>query len=476
MDKFYFRYKYKKYKEKYINLKHGGTNDLNNIILIPHAGKKYSGDARLSAFKKIKNKVNQIFYIAAIHNMRYANTVFNDKIYIQNDNKNAFKNDLFLKKLNENQKKIINEEHSFRWVEKELNEYFNNPEITVIYPTEKSNLNLIVDSLKQYITSRNSLIIGTSDFIHYGENYGLNNWKNPHNEKILKEGEFIKNICDTKFDKVDNLHTKNHHLCCGYISIKTIMLISNYSKRKGEVVDYYDSYQSKFNDIRKYSLVNDIDQFVSYASIIFSNKNKFKLSELDIKLGLGSVRSIINYNINKKLLNLNESHFIPYFTYWWNMNNGIFVGTTFKGETNSSYGNYQLDNKLSATSLFNASSKCYEDSVNRWNKPITIDYELNKYKIEILDDKRKWNEIKATDLKSIHYNKGLHLTVTFNDVKYSATYLPGVWKEHFNDNPNEVLYSLTKKATNNKYSEWKTDKNATVKLYGSIKYLSDKII
>ena len=479
MDKFYFRNKYKKYKEKYLNLKYGSgyqnKNEYqNNIILIPHAGKKYSGDARKNVFNEIKHKITHIFYIAALHNMGEAKRQFGKRIYVQKDSKNIFSNnEIFIKELNKNQRSIIDNEHSFKWVKDEINEHFHNPEITVIYPTENSDLDEIVNVLSTICNNKEYLIVGTSDFIHYGINYGLNNWENPHNEKILQEGPFIKNICYNNHEDVDRLHYENNHLCCGFTSIKTIMKLSEKCKRIGSVVDYYDSYQSDFDDIRKYSLSDDVKMYVSYASIMFANEKKSNLSNLDIKLGLGAVRSIINRTIDDKD-NLSPHHFIPTFSHWWNMENGIFVGTTFNNKTNSSYGNYQEEGKSSAISLFNASQKCYEDSLNRWKVPITKDTESNKYKIEILDDKKNWKEIFANKLESKHYKLGLYLTINFNYISYSATYLPGVWEEHFSDDPNEVLNSLTEKATNNKY-KWNNSPTAKIKLYGSEKYLSSEV-
>lgn len=99
--------------------------------------------------------------------------------------------------------------------------------------------------------------------------------------------------------------------------------------------------------------------------------------------------------------------------------------------------------------------------------PITEDVNENKYKVELLQDKDNW-----TELNSSHYPLGLYLTVNFDNNSYSATYLPGVWEEHFSDDPNEVLKSLTKKATGNRYENWSQDKTSTVKLYNSKKYSS----
>ena len=468
----YFKNRYLNYKEKYINLK----NNIIKILLIPHAGKKYAGNARQKCFKKVKRKINQIFYVTAVHRMYNSNHLFKNNIYIENDNLNIFNDEIFIKKfniMNEDQKKIIYKEHSYSWVKDEIIEYFGNPNITIIYPNEKSSIDKISSILHDQLKKLDTLVIGTTDFIHYGKNYGLSNWKNPQENKIKLEGEFINDICNINLSNVENFYKKHNFLCCGFISIKTILLTAAKMKLLGTVVDYYDSHQSKFNDIRRYSINQNVNTFVSYAGITFSVYKKKKLNNCDIKLGLGGVRSIINSVITNTSQNRNANKYIPKFTNWWYIKNGIFVGTEFKGKTNSSYGNYQNIHS-SAENIFRASLNCYNDSLGRWKLPITLNHIDNQYKIEILDPEEEWKEIKSIDLKPKHYNYGLYLIVNMNNRKYSATYLPGVWQEHFTNNPNDVLKELTYKATSNKDFNWKDDNNSTVKLYASTKYLSEK--
>lgn len=92
MNNLYYK-KYKKYKEKYKNLKL-----INNLLIIPHAGRRYSGPARFNAFKQTNKNCKQIFYIAAIHNMISANKNINNNICVVNDNLNIFNDSIFLKK------------------------------------------------------------------------------------------------------------------------------------------------------------------------------------------------------------------------------------------------------------------------------------------------------------------------------------------------------------------------------------------
>lgn len=466
-----YKNKYKKYKEKYTNLQ---KDILTNLLIIPHAGRVYSGSARINAFKKTNKNCKQIFYIAAIHNMISANQHIKNNICVVNDNLNIFNDSVFLKNFNENQQDIIDTEHSFKWVEEELKEYYTNSNITIIYPTSSSPLDKIYNVLKKYINNNDYLIIGTSDFIHYGKRFNITDWKFPQERKILEEGKFINHICNHHIDKMENNYQDKPYLCCGFTSIKAITLMAKNNNRNGSLADYYDSEQSKFNDIRKYSILKDkVNSFVSYASIIFSNIKQDKISRLDIKLSLGALRSIINHSIkNINFNDFNSKNFIPLFSYLHKMKNGIFVGTKLKNETNSSYGNYQSKYSSTADNLFIASQNCYSDSVNRWRLPITTDIKDNTYKIELLQDKDNWKEIKSSELNSSHYSLGLYLTVTFDNQRYSATYLPGVWEEHFSNDPNEVLKSLTKKATGDRYEDWSQDKSSTVKLYNSKKYTS----
>ena len=192
-----------KYKDDFKN-----NNSKIKLLLIPHAGKKFAGKSRENCFKKITRNINQIFYIAAVHNTYNFKNAFNNKIYIQNDNLNIFNDDIFIKNLNYEQNKLISNEHSYRWVKDEIIKYFNNPNITVIYPQNNFSNNLISEILKKELNKNNVLVIGTSDFIHYGDNYKITGWNNPQEQKVYLEGEFIKNICKVNISNVNSFYNK----------------------------------------------------------------------------------------------------------------------------------------------------------------------------------------------------------------------------------------------------------------------------
>ena len=103
-------------------------------MIIPHSGIQYGGLARKKIFLQLKKKerknILKIIYISAYHN-----------------------------KLNE---------HSYEWVKDELYDYFPNAEHIIYQPKnwdESKNLS------KNIKIDKHSLLIGTTDLIHYGEKF-----------------------------------------------------------------------------------------------------------------------------------------------------------------------------------------------------------------------------------------------------------------------------------------------------------------
>ena len=121
----------------------------------------------------------------------------------------------------------------------------------------------------------------------------------------------------------------------------------------------------------------------------------------------------------------------------------------------------------------------YKQKMTDKNITYKFAYEQKKNtEIEEIFEHWKWSgetsyrllEFKLIETEQFHYKKGLYLIIN----NHSATYLPGVWEEHFSDDPDEVLNNLAKKALN-RYRDvnWKAiDINAIVKIYDSFKYKS----
>ena len=146
-------------------------------------------------------------------------------------------------------------------------------------------------------------------------------------------------------------------------------------------------------------------------------------------MALGVVKStiesqLLNYNIEIKLPIWNKFNYI---------NNGIFVGTEIKNSTNSCNGNFQTDknNIKSSLKIINSAKNCLNDSINRWQNPITLNNLNNhNFKIEILDDINSWqqhNSMYANEKFILDGKYGMFLKLYNGN---TATFLPIVSEDN----------------------------------------------
>jgi len=459
--------------------------------IIPHPGKQYGGDLRKKVFTAIKatnSNIKSIIYIAALHHMLPKDE---GKVYVVSDALNIFKsnNKWLIDKLPPN----VEKEHSYKWVKQELIESFPNAIHTVLIPGLGFPIKRLAPILCRYLNdNRNSILIGTTDLIHYGPNYNITGWAYPEQSlKIMHETPLIEALLKTKTKSIESQVLEKPFLCCGPQSIQLISAVSSLFMCKAIVIDYYDSDQSQYeeNDINRYCFSRKpIVNFVSYVGIIYLKKIENTLSEIDQKLALGAVRSRINMDVltSEKTIHplkhkIPTFGFIPRWTKWSSMMNGIFVGTSvYKNgtkKTNSSYGRYETKTN-SAHNMIEAAGDCYRDSIERWNIPLKLNGNVN-YKVEILDAKKDWITKKAIEIKD--YTKeiyGYYLTFKKDKLVRGATYLPGVWQKSLSSKSGrEMLSHLAGKSLGIGFSDaWKLDKQATIKLYKSkkIEYDSKK--
>ena len=230
-------------------------------LLIPHAGKVYAGDARERAFVEAShgNKVHSILYLVALHN---PNNIENKVYFFDAEQKNQ----------NDIPSNIWNE-HSFRWVEEELNEWFPTAKILVMIIPMTFNLNDAYSFIEKWISQQKKryLVIGTTDLLHFGKNFQMTDLKYPQQlSKIRREEKFIKAIVESDTQTVVKLYNNDNHLACGPIPIIMISLLSEKNKWFGKVVDYYDSHGiTKKNKMDRYVIdFKQVDNFVSYLSVI----------------------------------------------------------------------------------------------------------------------------------------------------------------------------------------------------------------
>jgi len=444
-----------------------------NCIIIPHAGIKYSGEARKSIFNRIKSKIGSIIYITALHNTEKSQ----ENVYILKED-TGFK--CFFKNISVKYEKFkipkgVKEEHSYKWVEDELNQFFPNVNKLVLCPTPDVNLDLFAKDIVKYLKNKikckkKVLLIGTTDLIHYGLKFqNLDFLSYPVQlDKLKKEENLIYDIINK-----NEISEEDKNMMCGPYSVLTIINVAKYMNWNGRVIDYYDSHGiSKTKLIDRYSIdfTKNIE-FVSYVSIMFGNLNKNLLLPIDIKLALGLLKSIIN----AQLIDYNIDNIkLPKWSVFNHKYNGIFVGTELlqngKYSTNCSYGRYQSE-KNSSYNIINASGDCYKDAKYRWNLMYTID-NLNSlsFKVEILQDKKLWKSqpsLLAPKLFKLDGKHGMFLELANGK---SATYLPVVAKDTKNEwSIENYMEKLSKKAGGNK-NDWKLPKSI-MKIYTSISHI-----
>lgn len=204
--------------------------------LIPHAGKSYAGDCRANVFKTVQSlnkRVQHILFIAAVHETHTESCVYNDTLHI-------FKNI---------PNKYI-QTHTWEWVKDEIYEYFPNATVTLLFPND--TYKLPVSTIRNL---KNFLVIGTTDLIH-----------NTNNMYTWYDKVYLEEIMINKFL---NNRLANKSLYCGLKSVRCLFQINRYYNLHGIVVDYYDSTQSQYSGIQRYTY-KPMSKFVSYVGIVYT--------------------------------------------------------------------------------------------------------------------------------------------------------------------------------------------------------------
>ena len=457
--------------------------------IIPHPGKIYGGDARKNSFRFFKKNVKFILYIAALHRLSFNK---NGVIYVLNkdngfpdyfDNQNLdLKYDLDI---------AARKEHSFKWVEEELRDYFSDDtKVLVLAPSINTNLDNLGEIIYNFLNIyENSIIFATSDLIHYGSNFDTENLlKYPQQQdKIKKENRLIYNLKNVKLKNVKSIIAKHDYICCGPKALILFCIVAKKMKWIGKVTDYYDSHgKMKSQLLDRYTIdYKNVDNLVSYVSMIYGKYNDFNpLIEFDILQGIGLSKSIIMrntifnddsiYKINLPVWSLLRSK---------NRNNGIFVGTEFFDKekkifnTNCSYGRFEDGETSISNKIIRASNDCNGDAKNRWNIPYEKkNLNMMTYKLELLDEKKNWKKYKAKDVyKYFKLNGRYGMLLKIPPTKYnnnwtSATFLPVVARDYKSIwEISDYMENLSEKQGKNK-NDWKLD-GSEILIYKSGSYI-----
>lgn len=455
-----------KYSKKYKKFNKTKKKSISTIYprgaILPHAGKTYAGDARKKLLRYFpRGKIRYIIYISAIHN----STDIPEGVYQMHKDKNF----LETPKL-QDLPKLKTEEHSFKWVEEELRNYFPGVQIFVLTPVKTYTSN-IVNWITNFIRKHNnSVLFSTTDLIHHGENYNNNILSEPYRlSKQNMEENFIHTLVKFPLHLPQiKYHTKNKNLLCGPYAVQLFTECISLLKLPGKVIDYCDSYLEK-NELDKYTIKNNnIPNLVSYVCILYGKNIKQKdIYNFDIMYALGMIKS----EIIKRLTNESYNIKFPLWSPFHKLYNGAFVGSSLDGKTNCSYGRYEDKMKTeTATKIISAAGDCILDATNRWKIPYSNN-NINRIniKLELLDPKSRWKRYRAKKVKqyfSMDGNQGIYLKL--NSGK-SATYLPVVAKDNNHWSIDKYMESLSEKAGGNK-DDWKF---GTIWIYSSKSYTWD---
>ena len=410
--------------------------------IIPHAGKQFAGDARKTIFNILKqNSVKYIIYISASHSIKglQPNTLYRHNPTETYDGGDAFLNNIndkyFINTINKLQPLPPNKEHSFEWVENELKREFEDAHLLVLTPYGD-----ISESIKSFVNiiknNENMILLATTDLTHYGDDFG-NRHTIQHpprlSARILEEK--LLHALTNPSDNIKTIQeeTSKEDLLCGPYSI---LFFSNIIKKlewKGKIVDYYDSSTSQKNPLSQH-VIDDEDtrSFVSYVSIIYGkNIHQDILTQLDIHMGIGIVKTVIVHNMG----DYEPPHIrFPKWHPFRRTTTGVFVGSRFGKHISCSYGRYESehDDVSTAEKIVAAAKDCIKDASNRWGRPYTQQNIHQKtFKIELLQERKYWLQVTPDEDKL-----GEYLSIGKKDNKYgvyltlkngsSATYLPSV--------------------------------------------------
>ena len=118
-----------------------------------------------------------------------------------------------------------------------------------------------IEHLTSLLSDKNSFYVASSDFMHYGANYGYMPAGALNFQWVRQKDKYLIDlICKMNARKFYDEVVKNNYTVCGFIPITIIMtILKKLYNAHGVLIDYKNSYD-----------VYPSDSFVSYAGIIFT--------------------------------------------------------------------------------------------------------------------------------------------------------------------------------------------------------------
>lgn len=479
------------------------------VIIAPHAGFYYSGLCAASTYQTLLNrneknkKIKNVIILAPSHT-KYFEGIATPSFDIYKTalgNIKVNKNKIKKLELNKNisfVENAFNTEHAIEIQLPFLQETIENFEIIplIVGAVKDNDYANVANSLKGIIDD-NSLIVISSDFIHYGKDYNYT----PFNNFILDsiryvDSEALYAIGKKSFINFNNVVRKTGATICGQNAIKVILKMlenKDFVELEPRLTCYYTSAQMNKarneNNINIRKLLsdlpdNEVKNSVSYAGLIFTKEHtqsspkatSDKVSVEKLKT-LNEEEQLTGYE-KKSLLNLahisisNEfkkekkpEHLLfPIKSLGLEQKRGIFVTLHKNGNLRGCIGRITSNQELFKTVSEMAKFASFNDT--RF-QPLTED-ELNDIDIEIsiLTEPKKINHYQDIQLGK----DGIILKkITKSGINISSVFLPEVapgqkWTLE------QTLEQLSLKAGFGK-DEWKN--NACFEIFQSFKIKSE---
>jgi MEMO1 family protein len=420
------------------------------ILIAPHASLYYSGLCAATAYQtllsnnKKNEKIKNIIILSPSHTKFFNGIALPNFDEYQTPLGNLSINKVKLNKLKEKNlfkidKNIFNKEHSieiqFPFLQKTIQDFKIIP--LIIGQINETNINLITKSIEKII-DKNTLIVISSDFIHYGKDYNYT----PFERDVL---DFIRFVDSAALEaigkqsyKMFNKTLKNSGATiCGQNCIKiALKLLENkiFGNVESRLTCYYTSAQltqaRKNNNINIKKLLSDhpdskVKNSVSYAGLIFTTEKQNSLKKED-QLTNFEKKSLLelSYRTIENEFNQNKlpNHMLwPIKSFGLQNKNGAFVTLHKNGNLKGCIGRITTNEELFKTVQEMTKAAAFQDARFR---PLQKD-ELDKIKIEI-SVLTKPNKI--NDYRKIKLGKdGIILKKETKEGRYiSSVFLPEV--------------------------------------------------
>lgn len=392
--------------------------------LLPHAHKHYAGSVQikvLDSLVQFADNADNVIFIPACHDECFNN-------------------------------KGRNSDHSVKFLKDLLVQYYGNKLLICNNPIpyDQNSMNIVIRQIRKIVGKL--LIIGTVDLSHHA----FNNVQYPRVHKTRAEEETITGL----LERNPTLLNPN------YIDAPYSVAIIHYFAPSNGVVVAYDDSATVSQKVNSHdSTMQKMDSFVSYVGIVFSTQHIANADKLRDELMLASVRNTIFHSFHNT--GLQKMTHAPL---WLRSSfsgtergGGVWAGMECNGNTKCSIGRLNVITGTHQEALRDSAQSCVGDARNRWGGLSSLDHCIFKYE-------------RLSGSKPVAWNKrhqvfdpdttGMVLSLTNGS---TATYLPGVWREHWGDKDIDVVLSSLAEKAGGSYSD--IDKNS-LKYYKTTKFFT----